>query len=692
MIHRDIIDPEQIVVIGGSENLENPGGRVLQNLLRHPYKGKLYVVNPKGGVIQGQRAFERAEDLPEVAMAIIAIPAALVPEVVKVLTEEKNTRALIILSAGFGEKDQKGHALEEEIKRQVEKVGATLLGPNNIGVINQHYAGVFTLPVPTLDPQGVDLLSASGATAVFVMEAALSMGLKFSSVYTFGNSTQTSVEDMLEYMDEHYEEGVSAKVKLLYIESFKDPARFLKHTASLRAKGCKLAAIKAGRTEEGSRAASSHTGAMASPDVFTDALFKKAGIIRCFGRTELVNVAGILLQKESKGKNLAIITHAGGPGVMLTDVLSQNGIKVPQIKGAHRENLLSQLYDGSSAGNPIDLLATGTAEQLGVTIDYVENNLSEIDALAVIFGSPGLRNVSDVYAVLSEKIRRCKKPIYAVLPSVLNAREEISTFLVAGHTAFYDEVMFGEALAKVYQHPDYKRTENEQVELDERSISTLLSQSPDGYLSPEKAMKVLESVGIRVVSSIWIDKEEELLYKESEVIYPVVLKVMGVLHKSDAGGVRLNVSDKASLLQHFHELMAIPGAKGVMVQPMIKGHELFIGAKREEKFPPVVLFGSGGIFVEVLKDLNSAMCPVSHAQALEQIAQLRSYPLLEGIRGQKGIHLDLFADYISRISALMGFAPEIKELDINPCMAMENRLTVVDVRIRIEHEPKHWAQ
>ena len=685
MIHPAILSPEQIAVIGGSENLENPGGRVLQNLLGHRYKGKLYVVNPKGGVIQGQHAFERAEDLPEVAMAIIAIPAALVPGVVKVLTEEKNTKGFIILSAGFSEKDENGRMLEEEIKGLVEKAGATLLGPNNIGVINQNYAGVFTLPVPVLDPQGVDLLSASGATAVFVMEAALNMGLTFSSVYTFGNSTQTSVEDMLEYMDEQYREGESARVKLLYLESFKDPARFLKHTSSLIAKGCKLAAIKAGRTEEGSRAASSHTGAMTSPDVFTDALFKKAGIIRCFGRTELVTIAGILLQKESKGKNLAIITHAGGPGVMLTDVLSQKGLHIPLLPAKDRENLLSKLYDGASAANPIDLLATGTAEQLGTTIDYVEHHLAEIDAMAVIFGSPGLRNVSDVYAVLSKKIRSCQKPIYAILPSVLNGREEIGTFLASGHAAFYDEVVFGEALAKVYQHPHPKRPESERVTIDERSITALIAQSHDGYLSPENAMKVLALSGIRVISSILFGKEEELLPKESELNYPLVLKVIGVLHKSDADGVRLNVSDKTSLLRNFRELMTIPGAKGVMIQPMIKGHELFIGAKREEKFPPVLLCGSGGIFVEVLQDIQSAMSPVSRSEAMDLITRLQSYPILKGIRGQKGIDLALFADYISRVSALMDCAPEIKELDINPCMAFDDQITAVDVRIRIEH-------
>ncbi|MFD1314894.1 acetate--CoA ligase family protein [Namhaeicola litoreus] len=684
MIHHKILNPKSIVVIGGSENLENPGGRVLYNLLEHQYKGKLYVVNPKGGEIQGQKTFLRAEELPQVDLAIIAIPAAQVPEVMQILTEDKNTKGFIIFSAGFAEKDQKGAELEQEIKELVEKAGATLLGPNNIGLINRKYAGVFTQPVPKFDPDGVEFLSASGATAVFVMETALAMGLTFSNVYTFGNSAQTCIEDMLEYLDEHYIAGESAKVKLLYIESFKDPARFLKHASSLIRKGCKLAAIKAGRTEAGSRAASSHTGAMASPDVFTEALFEKAGIIRCFGRTELVTVAGILLQKESKGKNLAIITHAGGPGVMLTDVLSKKGLQVPQIKRKDSQNLLSELYDGASANNPIDLLATGTADQLGKVIDYCENNLSEIDAMAVIFGSPGLKKVAEVYQLLSDKIHRCSKPIYAILPSVLNAKEEISAFLSMGNIAFFDEVLFGEALAKVYHQKRVCRTEKHSFEIDTTPIKELISHCQNGYLSPEKAMDVLRWAGIAVVQTYLIKEEKNLLKMTDTLPFPVAQKVIGPTHKSDLGGVKLNVSNKKDFLNNFRELMAIPGAQGVLVQPMIKGHEIFIGAKREGNFPPIVLFGSGGIYVEVLKDLRSAMNPVSTSEAFELISQLHSYPLLKGIRGQKGIHLTLFAEYISRVSALMDGVPEIKELDINPCMAFEKELLAVDVRIRIE--------
>ena len=373
MLHSKLIHPESIVVVGGSDNIHSPGGRVLKNLIDHQFKGELFVVNPKQDNVQGITSYRDIKELPEVDLAIIAISAKFVVEPVKVLTQQKNTKGFIIFSAGFSEKDETGARLEQEIVELIEEAGGSLLGPNNIGLINKHYTGVFTTPIPKLDDKGVDFVSGSGATAVFIIEAAQSMGLTFSSIYSVGNSAQVGVEEVLEYLDQSFEKEHSSRIKLLYIESIKNPLKFLKHTASLIRKGCKIAAIKAGSSEEGNRAASSHTGAIANSDVFIDTLFKKAGIIRCYGRNELITVAGILQQKESEGKNIAIITHAGGPAVMLTDILSKNGLKIPHLEGKESEALLSRLFDGSSVSNPIDFLATGNAEQLEAIIEFCEN-------------------------------------------------------------------------------------------------------------------------------------------------------------------------------------------------------------------------------------------------------------------------------------------------------------------------------
>jgi len=684
MVHHKLINPESIVVVGGSDNLQSPGGRVLKNLTDHNFRGEIFVVNPKQERVQQRTSFRDVRELPQVDLAIIAIPARFIFEAVKVLTEEKGTKGFIIFSAGFSEKDEEGRKLEKQVKELIELAGGSLLGPNNIGLINSHYAGVFTLPIPKLDPKGVDFISGSGATAVFMIEAAQSTGLTFSSVYTVGNSAQIGVEEVLEYFDVNYEEGKSSKIKLLYLESIKKPDKFLKHGRSLIQKGCKIAAIKAGSSEEGNRAASSHTGALAGSDVFVDTLFKEAGIIRCYGRNELITLAGILMQKESKGKNMAIITHAGGPAVMLTDVLAKNGLKIPQLHGEAGKKLLETLYDGSSVANPIDFLATGTAEQLSGIIDCCENELTEIDAMVVIFGSPGLTSVYDVYEVLDEKIRSCKKPVYAVLPSVVNVKDEMDHFLAKGNIIFTDEVLFGSALAKVYQSKEQSVKNTFLPAIDAEPIRNIIDDAENGYLSPENAMELLRLAGIRVVESIETDNRKDLLKLAGSLTYPVVQKVVGPLHKSDVGGVVVNINSEAELLRTFDQLMKIEEATGVLIQPMISGMELFIGAKKETNFPHIVLCGMGGIFVEVLKDIKTGMVPVSMERAVKMIQNLKAYPMLKGIRGKQGIELNRYAENIQKVSRLLEIAPEITELDINPLLAEKDKLIAVDVRIRIE--------
>lgn len=688
MLHSKLIHPKSIVVVGGSDNIHSPGGRVLKNLIDHQYKGDLFVVNPKQNAVQGVTSYNNINDIPEVDLAIIAISAKYVVEAVKVLTQQKNTKGFIIFSAGFSEKDEHGEKLEKEIVQLINEAGGSLLGPNNIGLINKNYTGVFTTPVPKLDESGVDFISGSGATAVFIIEAAKSMGLTFSSIYTVGNSAQIGVEEVLEYLDESFENGISSKVKLLYIESIKNPLKFLKHTASLINKGCKIAAIKAGSSEAGNRAASSHTGAIANSDVFIDTLFKKAGIIRCYGRNELISVAGILLQKEANGKNIAIITHAGGPAVMLTDVLSKNGLKIPHLEGKENEALLDQLFDGSSVSNPIDFLATGNAEQLDAILEHCENKCPEIDAMVVIFGSPGLIGVDDVYEVLNEKIKTSKKPIYAVLPSVVNVKNEIQEFLKKGNIAFDDEVLFGGALAKVYNHTSINNTTKVSEVESLQKTRQLIDSLPNGYMPTEAAVKLLNYAGVKFATPYHVKNKEELDNVLNSVKYPVVLKVEGPLHKSDVGGVILNIANDTDLYESFHKLMQIEGANSVIIQPMLKGMELFIGAKKETNYPHVILCGLGGIFVEVLKDVSASMIPVSHEDALKMITDLKAYPMLKGVRGQSGIDIGMFAGVIVNLSNLLNVVPEIAELDLNPLMASENDVTAVDVRIRLEKTDK----
>lgn len=683
MLNDSLIDPKSIVIVGGSDNLASPGGRVLKNLIDHNFKGELFVVNPKKDEVQGIKSYRDIQHLPNVDLAIIAIPAQFVLQSVKILTEQKQTKGFMIYSAGFSEKDVEGAKLEHEIATQIKNVGGSLLGPNNIGLINLNYTGVFTTPIPKLDPKGVDLVSGSGATAVFIIEAAQSIGLTFSSLYTLGNSAQTGVEEMLEYFDTSFDIKLSSRVKLLYIESIKNPSKFLKHASSLVLKGCKIAAIKAGSSEAGNRAASSHTGALASSNVFIDSLFRKSGIIRCYGRNELISVAGILMQKELHGNNIAIITHAGGPAVMLTDVLAKNGLKIPQIVKEHQEMLLKQLFNGSSATNPIDFLATGTAEQLDFIVDYCENKIDDIDGMVVIFGSPGLTSVSEAYHVLNKKIKSCKKPIYAVLPSVINAEKEIDEFISKNNIAFTDEVLFGNSLVKVFNsiEPDVNNEYNPIS--NKKEIRNIINTLRDGYMPPSKAKQLLELADINFVEQHEIYSKTDATELVRSISFPVVMKVVGPLHKSDVSGVILNVENRDHFLKNFDDLMQIKGAKSVLVQPMFNGMEIFVGAKKESNFPHIVMCGLGGIYIEAFHDINSCMVPVSKKEVRAMISGLKSYPILKGIRGQKGIDLNEFENIILKISALLQLVPEISELDINPFLASSDKIIAVDARIRL---------
>jgi len=684
MITQELISPKSIVVVGGSNDIHKPGGKVLKNLIDGNFAGKLYVVNPKADEIQGVKSYRSVADLPQVDLAILAIAAKFCPDTVDVLANEKGTKAFIILSAGFGEESEEGAKLERQIVETVNKAGASLIGPNCIGVLNTNYNGVFTTPIPKLDPNGIDMISGSGATAVFIMESALPKGLTFNSIWSVGNSAQIGVEDLLEYMDNNFDPEKDPKIKLLYLEKIEKPQKFLKHASSLIRKGCKIAAIKSGSSEAGSRAASSHTGALATSDVAVDALFRKAGIVRCYGREELATVAAVLQQKELKGNRVAVITHAGGPGVMLTDALSSNGMEVPPIDKKVADELLEKLFPGSSAANPIDFLATGTAEQLGEIIDTVENKCDNIDAMAVIFGTPGLFRVFDAYEVIHEKIKTCKKPIYPVLPSTSEAAEEIKFFQSKGHQSFNDEVLFGYALAKVWNTPKPAPENIELPQVDTKTIRSIVDNAQNGYLAPGKVIALLDAAGIPRVHEQVVTTVGDAVEAATKLGYPVVMKVVGPVHKSDVGGVVLNVKDEQTVRSEFDRLMKIKDATGVLIQPMLSGTELFVGAKREDKFGHMVLAGLGGIFIEVLKDVQAGLAPIDTDEALRMINSLKGRKILEGVRGQEPIDKNKFAEIISRVSALVKIAPEIAEMDINPLLAKGDKITAVDARIRIE--------
>ena len=686
MINEQLLNPKSIVVIGGSNNTHKPGGSIVRNLLSGSYEGELRIVNPKEDQVQGLSVFQDVKDIPQTDLAILVVAARYCPDYVDYLCAEKGVRAFIIISAGFGEETPEGAALEQRILDTCEQYEAALIGPNCIGLLNRQHHSVFTLPIPNLHPQGADFISGSGATAVFILESATAKGLQFNSVWSIGNGKQIGIEDVLQYMDEHFDPEHDSKVKLLYVENISDPDKLLFYANNLIRKGCHIAAIKAGSSESGSRAASSHTGAIASSDSAVEALFRKAGIVRCFSREEMTTVGCIFTLPPLKGKNFAIVTHAGGPGVMLTDALSKGGLNVPSLlTTTYAAELKSKLFPGSSVANPIDFLATGTAEQLGIVIDYCEQKFDEIDAIAVIYGTPGLTQLYEAYDVLDQKIRECKKPIFPILPSLHTAGAEVAEFLAKGHVNFSDEVTLATALSQIMHTPKPAPFEVQLYGIDiTRLHKTIAGIDTNGYVPPQTVRDLLSCAGIPMIPEQVSSSKDELIAFAEKVGYPVVAKVVGPVHKSDVGGVTLNIRTAEHLALEFDRMMQIPDATGVMVQKMLKGTELFIGAKYEERFGHVILCGLGGIFVEVLKDVSSGLAPLSYDEAYSMIRSLRGYKIIKGTRGQKGINEQKYAEIIVRLSTLLRFATEIKEIDINPLLADEHNVIAVDARIRIE--------
>ena len=685
MINRQLLHPESIVVVGGSNNVHKPGGALVRNLISGGYKGTLRIVNPKEDEVQGIKVFHDAADIPQTDLAVLVIPAPACPDTVELLASQKGVKAFIIISAGFGEETKAGAVLEQRILDSCEKYGAALIGPNCIGLMNSWHHSVFTKPIPTLHDKGVDFISGSGATAVFILESAVIKGLPFNSVWSVGNSKQIGIEDVLQYMDENFDPERDSHIKLLYIENISNPDKLLFHASSLIRKGCRIAAIKAGSSESGSRAASSHTGAIASSDSAVEALFRKAGIVRCYSREELTTVGCIFTLPPLTGRNFAIVTHAGGPGVMLTDALSKGGLNVPKIAGPEADELKGLLFPGSSVANPIDILATGTPEHLGLAIDYCENKFKGIDAIFVIFGTPGLVQLYEAYDVLHKKIHECKKPIFPILPCLHTAGPEVAEFLKKGHVNFSDEVTLATALTQVMKTPQPASGEIELMGVDVPRIREVIAGiEGNGYISPEKVHELFECAGIPMVPEKVSADKAELIAFADKVGYPVVAKVVGPVHKSDVGGVALNIRTAEHLALEFDRMMKIEGATGIMVQKMLKGRELFIGAKYEPRFGHIVLCGLGGIFVEVLKDVSSGLAPLSYDEAYSMIRSLRAYKIIKGTRGQKGVNEKKYAEIIVRLSTLLRFATEIKELDINPLLADEDDVVAVDARIRIE--------
>ena len=680
-LNEAFFQPASIAVAGASDDVHKPGGRLLVNLKDGRFMGKIWPVNHKKSEVLGMQAYPDPQAIGKpVDLAILALPARFCRDAIESFYQHCHTNCFIIVSAGFGELNEAGKQLEDELMALAEELDIQIVGPNCIGLITHGMSGVFTQPVPEFDRYGADLVSASGATAVFLMEAGLKQGLKFQQVFSVGNSMQIGVEEALAHLDETYEAGLSAPLKVLYLEGIQQPEKLQRHATSLIQKGCKILALKSGRSGKGQQAASSHTGAMATSDTYVDALFRKSGIARCYNRNELIDRALIAQLPGLKGNKIAVITHAGGPGVMSVDALEKAGFILPTPTEADQTVLLEQLHPGSSAGNPFDILATGTEKELEVVLDYCLKS-SDFNGTIVIFGSPGLFDEKPVFELIAGMQKNAGKPVYTVIPSPINAAEETTFYLEKGGRFFHDESLLARAMGTSYRHNDIVGLLKDD-KAHECVESGRYHSNVAGFLPYNVAFNLVQEAGITVAFPYKVSKQEELTGVLEKLKYPLVMKSAGLLHKSDDGGVALNLTNDNLVMEAFGSLCSKSPENAVWVQQQARGDELYIGIKREGVHH-VLLIGAGGIYLEILQDFQNVLFPVNESEIRYYLSQLKIWPILKGARGKHGVDIDKLVAMILRLNNLIEMYPEIDEMDINPMMCSSDSIVAVDVRIKI---------
>jgi len=695
--------PRSIAVIGASNNPASIGGRLFHNILTESFTGPLYPVNPKSRVVRSVRAYSSVMDVPDdVDLAFVVVPQPLVIEVVKECVT-KGVRGVVVISAGFSEVGPEGAKDEAELLKIARDSGMRMVGPNCMGLLNTASAvrlnGTFA---PVYPPAGnVAMSSQSGALGISILDYANRNNIGISQFVSVGNKADVSANDLLLA----WEDDPETDVITLYLESFGNPTRFSRLARRIGRRK-PIIAVKSGRSAAGSRAASSHTGALASSDVAVDALFRQAGVIRVDTIEELFGAANLLAnQPVPVGTRVGIVTNAGGPGILAADALEANGLELPELSTELRNAMQSHLPNEASTRNPVDLIASGGPAQFeAVTRLLLESG--EVDAVMVIYVPTSPDSAYDV----AMAIRSCQDAYEGdvALLSVFMQAGDVARPLAGGegHRAIPTYV-FPEAaalaLSRAVGHGTWRaretgiesRLEHESVTAIRNVVDRVLKGAPeDGiWLDPSDVDLVLEGAGLRIPKSATARTADEAVDQAAAIGGPVVLKVISdsALHKSDVGGVLLGVEGDTEVRSGFESVTGVvDDADGVLIQEFVPGgHEVLVGMTQDPNFGPLVVFGLGGIYVELLKDVAFRIHPLTDVDAREMVRETKGFRLLEGYRNQPEGDIIALEDAILRVSALISAVPELMEMDLNPVKVHQpgGGVTVVDARMRIRPVP-----
>jgi len=681
-------EPACVAVIGASRERKKIGSEILHNLAATGFTGTLVPVHPTAGTIQGLKAYPRVADIPAaVDLAVIVVPSAHVPAAVDDCLA-KAVPAICIISAGFGECSAEGRAIEREMVRKIRGAGSRLIGPNCMGLLNTdaRYALNATFS-PVYPPTGnVAMSTQSGALGLAILDYARQLNIGISSFVSVGNKADVSGNDLLQY----WENDPRTAVILLYLESFGNPSKF-SHLARRISRTKPIVALKSGRSPEGARAAASHTGALASSDDFVDALFHQSGVIRTDTVTELFDVATLLARQPlPQGRRVAILTNAGGPGILAADACLANGLVAAALSAETRSALRTFLPAAAAVNNPVDMLASAGPDHYRRALQLLLAD-SEVDSVIAIFIPPMITSADEVATAIAEAAAQGPgKPVAGVFMRSQAAPESLAAVPCY---AFPEPAAI--ALARVAAYGEWRRQPLGEIPsfpnfhpgLARAVVEAALGRG-GGWLTPVEANALLSAAGIATPRSHVASSVDDAVEAAMKLGLPVALKAVGaaLLHKTEHRALRLNLETKGAVRLAACELTKALGDRmdGLLVQPMVHGGaEMMVGAINDATFGHVVVCGSGGVLVDLLADSSCRLHPVTDQDAREMVDSLKGVRLLRGFRGAEPADEAAFREAILRISALVGLCPEIQELDLNPIKVLPGGVSAVDVRVRV---------
>jgi acetyltransferase len=687
-----LFNPRAIAVIGASADPGKVGYAVLNNLIRFKFMGALYPVNPSCGELLGLKAYAKIGDIGRpVDLAIIVIPAKFVPDSLRACAAA-GIKSAIVISAGFKEAGAGGTLLEEELKQISREHHIRILGPNCLGLINTANDLNATFAADMLLKGTIGFFSQSGAMGIAIMDWAIGNGIGFSKFVSLGNKADLSEIDFIDY----FMNDPDTSLILGYIEDVVDGRRFIE-VAQKATKVKPIILLKSGGSEAGARAASSHTGALAGSDVAFDAAFKQTGVMRAQGVQDLFNMA--LTFSEGKfpvGNRLLVITNAGGPGIIAVDFAERLGIQLPHMTKESIDAIAAKLPPNASIFNPIDVIGDATWERYAVVLEQAAKD-PNVDGILVILTPQAMTDTEKTAGAVITTAKSTGKPIIASFMGAKRVRAGINQLKAASIPNFSYPELAVKAFKWLSSYREWKDAPLEEVSTSWYNFDsahetiTAILKSGVYQVGEEEAMQILTYYGFQFPKRAIAKTSREAVRLASEIGFPVVMKISSpdILHKTDVGGVRVNVKTAAEAEEAFLEITAnarrlMPDAfiKGVMIFEMLKGgREVILGVTYDRTFGHMIMFGLGGIYVEVLKDVAFRIVPVARRDALAMVNEIRTAGLLRGARGERPADINAIASYIVNLSCLVSDFPEIQELDVNPLMVMETGAIALDSRI-----------